>query len=138
MKPDKLSIENLGSGEFAAQIARAFTKVGENIADPNVPTEGVRKIKAVIKIKPDKKGQTAVIAYQVSAELPGAEPGTATAYIAMDSQTKEITLYNADIRQEDLFSGKEPLTSEIKLVGDKPSAAPGPPAANFAPPMVKN
>jgi hypothetical protein len=137
MKPDKLTIDNLGGGEFAAQIAKAFTKVGENIADPNIPTEGVRKIKAVIAIKPDKKGNTAMIVFKVSAELPGSEPGTATAYLAMDSQTKEITLYNADIRQEQLFAEhKESVMTEIKPINQPQKTAPAPQPAKFTPPAA--
>lgn len=131
-KPEKLSVSNLGGGELAALIEQAFLKVGENIADPNVPTEGVRKIKSVISIKPDKKGQSAQIVFKVSTELPGAEPGSATAFIAMDSQSKHITLFNADIRQEQLFSEKEPTVTEIKSVA---LTAPGPKPAALAPPM---
>lgn len=134
MKPDKLTIDNLGGGEFAAQIAKAFTKVGENIADPNIPTEGVRKIKAVIAIKPDKKGQAVQIMFKVSAELPGSEPGSAIAYLAMDTQTKEITLYNADIRQENLFAEpKESVMTEIKPINQPQKVAPAPLPAKLAP-----
>lgn len=129
--PQKLSVENLGGGELAALIQRAFVKVGENICDPNVPTEGVRKIKAVIKIKPDKKAQTAQIVFQVSTELPGAEPGSAMAYIAMNQESKEITLYNADVQQEELFSPhKEPTVTNITPISPPVRAA-----AQFAPPL---
>lgn len=134
-KPEKLGVENLGGGEFAALIERAFIKIGENIADPNIPTEGVRKIKAVIAIKPDKKGQSAAIIFKVSTELPGAEPGSATAFIAMDVQSKHITLYNADLRQENLFAERESTVTEIKPVSEQPRAVPGPAPAAFAPPV---
>ncbi len=122
-KPEKLSVENLGGGEFAALVERAFVRVGENIADPNIPTEGVRKIKAIIAIKPDKKGQTAQILFKVTTELPGAEPGSAMAYLAMDTQSKSITLFNADVRQEALF--REPLVTEVRPVNEVAPSAHG-------------
>jgi hypothetical protein len=131
----KLTIGNLAGGELAALIERAFMKIAENVADPNVPTEAVRKIKVLVKVKPDKKGQSAQITFNVNTELPGSEPGQAVAFIAMDQKTKEITLYSADVRQESLFaSPQEPVMTEIKPVGEV-RTAPGPTIAAIAPPM---
>jgi hypothetical protein len=133
----KLDLNNIAGGEMSALVQRAFVKIAENIADPNVPNEGVRKLKLTIKVKPDKKGQTAQIVYEVKTELPGAEPGQAMAYIAMDSHSKEITLFNADVRQEALF--QEPMTTEIKPIGEHSHGA-GVPAATpgYAPPLKGN
>jgi hypothetical protein len=133
--PSKLTVDNLGGGELSALMERAFMKIAENIADPNSPTEAVRKIKVLVKVKPDKKGQSAQIVFNVNTELPGSEPGQAVAFIAMDQKTKEITLYSADVRQESLFTPQqEPVMTEIKPIGEA-RTAPGPTVAAVAPPM---
>lgn len=131
----KLNLATIGGGDLSALVDRAIAKVCENVADPNIKTEAIRKIKIAIKIKPDKNGQMAQMQYEVKTEVPGPEPGQATAYIAMDQATKEITLYPVDLRQTEMF-GKEPHVTEIRPVGDGPRVAPGPAPAAFAPPMA--
>lgn len=138
MPAEKLTLANLGGGELMELVDREMKKLCDNIVDPNIKTEAVRAINISIKVKPDKKGQTADVRYAVKSALPGPDASTTTAYIAMAPGTTDITLFGMDIRQQDLFNEKkEPLVSEIK-----PSAAaqmvktaePMKPAS-FAPPM---
>lgn len=133
-KPEKLTLDNLGGGELAAQVDRALVRICENIADPNVRTEAVRKMKIAIKVKPEKKGQMAQISYEVKTEIPGPDPGQTTAYIAMDSASKEINFYGVDVRQGDMF---EPVT-EIKPVAQVQKVAPLAEKAAYAPPVSPN
>lgn len=122
MAPKKLDLSNIGGGELMAVTDREILKLCENIADPNIKTEAVRKITITIAVKPDKKGQTAEIKYAVKSSLPGPDASTTTAYIAMAPGTTDITLFGMDVRQQDLFGEKqESLVSEIK-----PTAAAAP------------
>lgn len=132
--PKKLTLDTLGGGELAAKVDRALAKICENIADPNVRTEAVRKLKIGVKIKPDKKGQMAQIVYEVKTEIPGPDPGETSAYIAMDHTSKEIALYGVDVRQSDLFDPpKEPMVTEIRSVSQPQRVAPAPQPAAIAP-----
>jgi hypothetical protein len=125
-KANKLTLANLGSGGLMEDADREFRKICENIADPNIPTDGVRTISITIKVKPDNKGQTAMVAYSVKSTMPGPEPGAATAWIAMEQG--ELGLYQMDLRQNELPFVQEPMVSEIVPVGTNKTAQMPPPA----------
>ena len=116
MQPEKLTLANLGAGGLEEDFARAVKQLCENVADPNVPTDAVRSITISIKVKPDKRGQSAGLAYSVKTNLPGAEPGEAAAWIAMDKENR-LGLFRMDMRQESLPLN-EPTVTEIKPVSD--------------------
>jgi hypothetical protein len=131
MPAEKLTLANLGGGELSLLVDREICKLCDNIADPNVKTEAVRKITVTIAVKPDKKGQTADVRFAVKSALPGPDASTTTAYIAMAPGTTDITLFGMDIRQQDLFGEKkEALVSEIV-----PTAVSGPQIVKTADPM---
>lgn len=133
-QPKKLTLANIGGGELALLVEREMSAICENIADPNIKAEAVRSLKVEIKIKPDKRRQTAEITYQVKSAVPGIEANKTTAFIGMDQG--ELGLYGVDLRQDELpFAGKveEPTVTEIKQV-----APPTVEKAAFAPPMTNN
>ena len=59
MAPKRLTLASLGGGELELLVERELKKLCENIVDPNVKTEAVRKLTVVLSVKPDKKGQVA-------------------------------------------------------------------------------
>lgn len=123
-----LTLASLGGGELEVLVNREIRKVCENIADPAVKTEGSRTVTIKIKIKPDKKGQTADIAYFVESKLQPVDAGSARAYIAMDPESKAIALFGMDVRQAEMFT--EPLVTEIR------TTAQAPPSATAAPTVI--
>ena len=129
----KLTLATIGGGELVELANRELSKICENVADPAVKTEGVRTMTIKVKIKPDKKGQTAQLSYQVTSALVPTDPGADTAFIAMDPDSQTIALFEADVRQKEMFA-KEPTVTEIKPVGDTPKAADMPPVRT-APPL---
>jgi hypothetical protein len=133
----KLTLATIGDGGLVEDFDRELRALCENIADPNVKTDAVRTITVTLKVKPDAKGQTAGLSYSVKSSLPGADPGIQMAWIAMDEEKKNITLFHVDQRQEPLF--KEPTVTEIKpIAGATPKVAEVPPVAAVAPPMNAN
>lgn len=134
--PKKLTLSNIGGGELSELVERELSNICENIADPNIKAEAVRSLKIEIKIKPDKKRQTAEIAYQVKSAIPGVEASKITAFIA--NEHGELALYGMDVRQGQLpLRGEEPTVTEIKPVGDAPKTARAP-AAKYAPPAAND
>lgn len=131
MPQKPLTLASLGGGELEVLVNREVRKVCENIADPAVETEGTRTINIKIKIKPDKKGQTADITYSVDSKLQPVDAGSARAYIAMDPESKAIALFGIDVRQAEMF--KEPLVTEIRATEHVPTPATVAPAANPKP-----
>ena len=133
----KLTLATIGNGGLIEDFDRELRNLCENIADPNVKTDAVRTITVTVKVKPDKKGQTAGLSYSVKSTLPGADPGEQMTWIAMDEEKKNITLFHVDQRQDNLF--KEPTVTEIKPVGGSaPAKVAEMPAPSYAPPMTNN
>jgi hypothetical protein len=120
-KPKKLELANIGGGELAEIVERELSKICENIADPNVKAEGKRELTIKVAFRPDKKRQTAEVAYSVKNNMPGPDTSKTTAFIAMDGG--ELGLYGMDLNQQELFSDTEPLTSEIRPVSQLPRVA---------------
>jgi len=139
MAAKEVTLANLGGGELMALASRELHKIGDNIADPNIRTDAVRKMQINISVKPDKKGQTAEITYSLKSTLPGPDASKTTAYIAMAPGSSDISLFGMDIRQQDLFEEpKEPTVTEIKPVSaqadQQPKLAdPSTMKANYAP-----
>jgi hypothetical protein len=130
--PKKISLSNLGGGELTELVDRELSKICENIADPNVKAEAVRSLKIEVKVKPDKKRQTAELAYSVKSTMPGPDTSKSTVFIAMDKG--ELGLYGMDLRQQEMFAQpQEPLTTEIRTVSEQ-KTAPGPVPGAYAPP----
>jgi hypothetical protein len=134
----KLTIANLGGGGLIEDFDRELRAVCENIADPNVKTDAVRTVTVIVKVKPDKKGQTAGVSFSVKSSLPGAEPGEQMAWIAMGDD-KELGLFQVDTRQNPL-PFVEPTVTEIHAVSPpaQPAKVAEMPAPTFAPPMGNN
>jgi hypothetical protein len=120
-KPKKLELSNIGGGELAEIVDRELAKICENIADPNVKAEAKRELTIKVAFRPDKKRQTAEVAYSVKNNMPGPDTSKTTAFIAMDGG--ELGLYGMDLNQQELFSEQEQLTTEIRPVGDLPRVA---------------
>ena len=121
----RITLSNIGGGELELLVSRELKKICENIADPAVRTEAVRKLSIQISVKPDKKGQVADISYAVKRTLAAVDANKSSAYIAMEPGTTEIALFGMDLRQNELFpEKKEPPVTEIKPVS--------PPIANAA------
>lgn len=133
MAPKRLTLASLGGGELELLVERELKKLCENIVDPNVKTEAVRKLTVVLSVKPDKKGQVADITYSVKSSLPGPDCSKTTAYIAMQPGTSEIALFGVDIRQADLFKKPEDsVITTIHPVSSPTAAAPKPDAKTMA------
>jgi hypothetical protein len=137
MPAQKLTLANLGGGELSALVDRELCKLCENVVDPNVKTDAKRIITVKIEVTPDKKGQTAEVKFSAKSTLPGPDASITRAYIAMQPGTTNITLFGADVRQDDLF--KEPLVSEINptVRPERGLAAPMPESRGL-PPKVSN
>lgn len=134
MPAKEVTLANLGGGELMELATRELRKICENIADPNIKTDAVRKMAINISIKPDKKGQTAEITYGLKSSLPGPDSSKTTAYIAMAPGSEEISLFGMDIRQNELFAEqKEPTVTEIRPVADAPKMAEPAAPASYAP-----
>src|ERR1017187_5976632 len=113
--PKKVTLANLGGGGLMEDVDREFRNICENIADPNTRTEGSRKINITITVTPDRKGQTAAVAYSVKSTLPGPTPGATTVWIAMD-EGQQLGLFAMDLRQNQLPFNPDPTVSEIKPI----------------------
>ena len=138
MAAKELTLENIGGGELIELVRREFARIGENIADPATRTDATRKVQISIAVKPDKKGMTADINYQVKTTLAPPEASTQRAYIAMAPGSEKITLFDMDIRQEDLFKApKDPVVTEIKPQTQQATGAKMP-EPTYAPPMKSN
>ena len=120
-KPNELTLTNIGGGGLAEDVSRELRRVCENIADPNVKTDAKRSIKIDLKIKPDSKGQTATVTYEVKTSMPGPNPGSSTAWIAMHEN--KLGLFQMDLRQNELPFNPDPVVSEIVPVGSTPKVA---------------
>lgn len=92
MPPTRITLSNLG--DLEAIVEREFGKICDNIADPNIKAEAVREMTVKIKVKPDKKKNTASIAYLVTTKVPGIEPNTATAFIACYGQGRTRPIFH--------------------------------------------
>lgn len=108
--PQEVTLANLGGGELMECATAELRKICENIADPNIKTDAKRKLQINIHIKPDEKGQTAIVAYEVKTSMPGPEPGKTMAYIAMAPGSSAISLFEVE-RHAPLFEepAKTPL-----------------------------
>jgi hypothetical protein len=91
----KITLATLGGGGLMRDVDRAFSKVCENIADPDTCTDVERKITITIRVAPDTKGQTAAICYQIKTDLAGPVPGTVIAWLAMDNN-HQLGLFDDD------------------------------------------
>jgi hypothetical protein len=120
-KPNELTLANIGGGGLAEDVSRELRRVCENIADPNCKTDAKRSIKIDLKIKPDAKGQTAVVTYEVKTTMPGPEPGSSTAWIAMHEN--KMGLFQMDLRQNELPFNPDPTVSTITPVAEKSKTA---------------
>lgn len=139
MAAKEVTLANLGGGELMELATRELHKICDNIADPNVRTDAVRKLMISIAVKPDKKGQTAELTYALKSTMPGPDASKTTAYIAMAPGTNAISLFGMDVRQNELFSDpKEPTVTEIKPVAPEvpKMADPVTTAPRCAPPMA--
>jgi hypothetical protein len=68
-QPEEMTIANLDGGGLMELATREFHKICDNVADPNVRTDATRKLTINIEVKPDRKGQTADVAYSVKSTL---------------------------------------------------------------------
>jgi hypothetical protein len=134
-KPNELTLANIGGGGLAEDVTRELRRICENIADPNCKTDAKRSLKIDLKIKPDAKGQTATVTYEVKTSMPGPQPGSTTAWIAMHDN--KLGLFQMDLRQNELPFNPEPHVTEIRPVGDVPKVAQMP-ATKIAPPVGEN
>lgn len=124
MAAKRLTLSSLGGGELELLVERELKKLCENIIDPAVKTDAVRKIAINLSVKPDKKGHVADITYSVKSSLPGPDASKTTAYIAMQPGTSEIALFGVDIRQADLF--KKPEESVLTVITPVSGSVPTP------------
>lgn len=120
-KPNELTLANIGGGGLAEDVSRELRRVCENIADPNCKTDARRSVKIDLKIKPDAKGQTATVTYEVKTSMPGPQPGSTTAWIAMHEN--KLGLFQMDLRQNELPFNKESVVTDIIPVGETPKVA---------------
>lgn len=100
--PQEVTLANLAGGELLETATAELRKICENIADPNIKTDAKRKLAIVITIKPDEKGQTALVAYEVKTTMPGPDPGKTMAYIAAAPGSSAISLFEVE-RHAPLF-----------------------------------
>ena len=111
--PVELTLANLGNGDLMECVTAELRKICENIADPNVKTDAKRKLNITISIKPDAKGTTAQIDYNVNSSMPGPDAGRAMAYLAMAPGSNVISLFEVETHQP-LFP-EEPLLNVSPL-----------------------
>jgi hypothetical protein len=102
-QPEEMTIANLDGGGLMELATREFHKICDNVADPNVRTDATRKLTINIEVKPDRKGQTADVAYSVKSTLVGPDKAKTTAFIAQAPGSQDISLFGVDVRQGDLF-----------------------------------
>lgn len=106
---EEVSLANLDKGGLMELATSEFHKICANVADPNVRTDATRKMTITIEVKPDRKGQTADVAYSVKTTLVGPDKAKTTAFIAQAPGSKDISLFGVDVRQGDLFpEGEQP------------------------------
>jgi hypothetical protein len=115
MSKGPLTLSTICGGMVEHIFNRELSRVCENIADPSVKTEAVRKVAVVVTIKPNPKGTVAEISYDVKTSMPGVQTEKTSAYLAMDGESKKLGLFDIDTRQTEL-----PLmgtVDEIRPVG---------------------
>jgi hypothetical protein len=111
----EINLDNLDGGGLMELASREFHKICDNIADPNVRTEATRKMVISIEVKPDRKGQSADIAYSVKSTLAGPDKAKTTAFIAMAPGSSDISLFGVDVRQADLFPEGEQQPGPVAM-----------------------
>lgn len=99
----EITLANLDGGGLLELAAREFHKICDNIADPNVRTDAVRKMVITLEVKPDRKGQAADVAYSIKTTMAGSDKTTTKAFIAMAPGATDISLFSVDVAQGDLF-----------------------------------
>lgn len=67
--PEKISLANLAYGAAMEQFEREFSRVLENIADPNTDAKKARKVIVTLEVKPDENRSFANITVTTKATL---------------------------------------------------------------------
>lgn len=131
MKRQPLTLNTICGGMVEQVFNRELARVCENIADPSTKTEAVRKVSVVVTIKPNARGTMAEVGYDVKSSMPGVETEKSAVYIAQDPDSKNITLFPVDLRQEEL---PLPSVEEIRPIGQSHAVHSHKPVA-FTPPQ---
>lgn len=116
--PSELSLANLGGGALAEAMNAELRKLCANVADPNVQADAKRKITITIEVKPDEKRSMAGITFKVDSKLPPFSPGKTAAYIALDPDTRELSLFEVETHPN-LFPKENPHPDLMPLKGAK-------------------
>jgi hypothetical protein len=93
----EINLDNLDGGGLMELASREFHKI------------------ISIEVKPDRKGQSADIAYSVKSTLAGPDKAKTTAFIAMAPGSSDISLFGVDVRQADLFPEGEQQPGPVAM-----------------------
>lgn len=107
-KPLEINLANLAGGALMECATAELRKICENIQDPNVKSDAKRKLQIVVVIEPDEKRQMAKVTYEVKSAIPGPDSGKTMAYIAMDPDSRAISLFEVE-GHPSLFPEPEPV-----------------------------
>lgn len=136
MKRQPLTLSTICGGMVEQVFNRELARVCENIADPSTKAEAARKVSVVITIKPNAKGTMAEVAYDVKSSMPGVETEKSAVYIAQDPESKNVSLFPIDLRQDEL--PLSPTVEEIRPISQGSSVQSQKPVAFTPPPRNQN
>lgn len=100
MDYQEVTLDSLNSGAVKDLFDAAWSRLLENIGDENTKPDATREVRVVIKVKPDKKRESAVTTVAVSDKLAPINPHES--FILLSSDGKGVTAYTTDPRQQSL------------------------------------
>jgi len=95
MDTQPVSLLNLNGSVITEKFNAAMRKVLDNIADPTVKADAVRKIKIEIRIKPDEDRSNAQTEIDCDPVLPKPRPSKSFIYLSLDEDGVKATVSTA-------------------------------------------
>ena len=100
MDYQEVTIESLNSGAMKDLFEAAWKRLLENIGDSNTKADAVREVRVVVKVKPDKKRESAVTTVAVTDKLTPINPHES--FILLSSDGTKVSAYTTDPNQQSL------------------------------------
>jgi hypothetical protein len=106
----QVSLESLADGDAIALFQQELRKALENIADPNTPWKGARRVQLTVTISPNEARDYAVVEVDCVSKLSKAK-GVETHFF-MGTEGGKVVAYEQKVKQPEL--GLEPKVRNIQ------------------------
>lgn len=96
----RVSLESLASGDAVALFQQELQKVLENIADPNTPWKGARRVTLTVSISPNEERDYAVVEVDCTSKL--ARCKAVESHFFMGMEGGRVVAYEQKVKQPEL------------------------------------